>query len=263
MEALLELSPQIREKLIAKLRNGDLVPPYGGLSLKAILGGDADTGRIEAALNELEELGIRKRGAAEFIRVAAKARDEVIHPQLVWTGPELKGNHARDTRQVFEEMMGSAERSLWASTYVYWDGPKIFQLLAQRMNERPELEVTLLMNMPRDFNDPREAAVLVESFRERFWRQDWPNPHRAPRLFYYPEALETETSKKGVLHAKALVKDEEEVFITSANFTAAALDRNIELGVKIRDLHFGRQVIKHFKRMIELGRLAPLVPPPA
>jgi phosphatidylserine/phosphatidylglycerophosphate/cardiolipin synthase-like enzyme len=32
------------------------------------------------------------------------------------------------------------------------------------------------------------------------------------------------------LHAKAVVVDDEAVFITSANFTEAALDRNIELG---------------------------------
>jgi phosphatidylserine/phosphatidylglycerophosphate/cardiolipin synthase-like enzyme len=39
----------------------------------------------------------------------------------------------------------------------------------------------------------------------------------------------------GILHAKAVVTDDEAVFVTSANLTEAALDRNIELGVLIRD----------------------------
>jgi hypothetical protein len=35
-----------------------------------------------------------------------------------------------------------------------------------------------------------------------------------------------------VLHAKAVVADDEAVLVTSANLTEAALDRNIELGVE-------------------------------
>jgi phosphatidylserine/phosphatidylglycerophosphate/cardiolipin synthase-like enzyme len=39
----------------------------------------------------------------------------------------------------------------------------------------------------------------------------------------------------GVLHAKAVVADDEDVFVTSANLTQAALDRNIEVGLLVRD----------------------------
>jgi phosphatidylserine/phosphatidylglycerophosphate/cardiolipin synthase-like enzyme len=42
----------------------------------------------------------------------------------------------------------------------------------------------------------------------------------------------------GVLHAKAVVAVDEAVFITSANLTETALDRNIELDVLIRDRAF-------------------------
>ena len=38
-----------------------------------------------------------------------------------------------------------------------------------------------------------------------------------------------------MLHAKAVVADGESVFVTSANLTDAALDRNIELGILLRD----------------------------
>jgi phosphatidylserine/phosphatidylglycerophosphate/cardiolipin synthase-like enzyme len=39
----------------------------------------------------------------------------------------------------------------------------------------------------------------------------------------------------GVLHAKGVVADDEVVFVTSANLTEAALDRNIEVGLLVRD----------------------------
>jgi phosphatidylserine/phosphatidylglycerophosphate/cardiolipin synthase-like enzyme len=53
-------------------------------------------------------------------------------------------------------------------------------------------------------------------------------------VFYDPRALDLE-SPGGVLHAKAVVADDEAAFITSADLTEAALDRNIERGVLFRD----------------------------
>ena len=50
----------------------------------------------------------------------------------------------------------------------------------------------------------------------------------------------------GVLHAKAVVADDEAVFVTSANLTEAALDRNIELGVLIRDRAFALTIGGYF-----------------
>jgi hypothetical protein len=46
----------------------------------------------------------------------------------------VPGVHARDTRRVYAELLGSAEHSVWASTYVFFDGPKAFEVLARRMN---------------------------------------------------------------------------------------------------------------------------------
>jgi len=73
----------------------------------------------------------------------------------------------------------------------------------------------------------------VRRFANRFWKTDWPGSSR-PVVFYDPRALDLERPG-GVLHAKAVLADDEAVFITSANLTEAALDRNIELGVLIRD----------------------------
>ena len=57
----------------------------------------------------------------------------------MWSGPEVPGLHARDTRRVYEELLGSAERSVWASTYAFFDGPKAFEVLARRMDAVPGL----------------------------------------------------------------------------------------------------------------------------
>jgi phosphatidylserine/phosphatidylglycerophosphate/cardiolipin synthase-like enzyme len=76
-------------------------------------------------------------------------------------------------------------------------------------------------------------------------------------VFYDPRALDPE-GPTGVLHAKAVVTDEESVFVTSANLTEAALDRNIEIGLLVRDRVLASSLICHFRGLIDRGLLSPL-----
>jgi phosphatidylserine/phosphatidylglycerophosphate/cardiolipin synthase-like enzyme len=46
------------------------------------------------------------------------------------------------------------------------------------------------------------------------------------------------------------VADDETVFVTSANLTEAALDRNIEAGLLVRDRALAASVSSHFRGLI-------------
>ena len=164
--------------------------------------------------------------------------------------------HARDTRRVYEELLGQAAKSVWASTFAYFDGPKAFEVLARRMDEVETLQVKLLLNIQRGGGDTTAPEHLVRRFAERFWTEDWPGERR-PEVFYDPRSLEPD-GPSGVLHAKAVVADDESVFITSANLTEAALDRNIEMGLLLRDRALAASVTRHFRGLIERGLLRPL-----
>jgi len=55
------------------------------------------------------------------------------------------------------------------------------------------------------------------------------------------------------------------VFVTSANLTPKALERNIEAGLLVRDRNIetrrfvrDRTLAKHFKRLIDTGLIVPL-----
>jgi phosphatidylserine/phosphatidylglycerophosphate/cardiolipin synthase-like enzyme len=54
------------------------------------------------------------------------------------------------------------------------------------------------------------------------------------------------------------VADEERVFVTSANLTEAALERNIELGLLVHDRALAASVSRHFQGLIDRGLLHPL-----
>jgi hypothetical protein len=114
-----------------------------------VLGYPEDVGGLVAALLELAQLGVTGPAAAACLQTIARAAVRTPKPDLVWSGPEVPGLHARDTRRVYEELLGCAERSIWASTYTFFDGPKAFEILARRMEAKPTLRVTLLLNIQR------------------------------------------------------------------------------------------------------------------
>jgi phosphatidylserine/phosphatidylglycerophosphate/cardiolipin synthase-like enzyme len=256
IEALLELPSHLRDRLAGALDSGLLAPPRSPASVRAVLGIREDTGAIVQALGDLEGMGIVGRGAAVWIRMLDRMAAQRPSPDLVWSGPEVHGLNARKSGQVYQELLGSAERTIWASTFAFFDGPKAFEVMARRMDEMPALRVALLLNIQRRRGDATAADQLVRRFADRFWKLDWPGIAR-PDVFYDPRSLEVD-GPTGVLHAKAVVADEESVFITSANLTEAALERNIELGLLLRDRALAASVVSHFRGLIEGGLLRPL-----
>ena len=253
IDGLLDLSSHLRTRLASALESGLLATPCTAPSLRAIGLGEV-TEEVAIALSELERTGMSGPTIAAWIRGVEVATSRVLRPDLVWSGPEVPGLHARDTRRVYEELLGSAERSVLASTYVFFDGPKAFETLARHMDATPTLRVTLLLNIQRKRRDTTTSEQLVRRFADRFWKTDWPGASR-PNVFYDPRALD---APGGVLHAKAVVADDETVFVTSANLTEAALERNIELGLLVRDRALAASVSSHFLGLIDRQLLRPL-----
>ena len=256
IDALLDIPVHVRGRLASALESGLLAPPGSAMSIRATIGAGHDEAILKV-LGEWERLGVSAAAGAVWLRSIRLAASRTPAPDFVWTGPEVTGLHARDTRRVYEELLGSAERSLWASTYVFSDGPRAFRTLAERMDAVPGLDVTLLLNIERRRGDTTTADSLVRRFADEFWGGEWPGAAR-PKVYYDPRSVES-GSPAGVLHAKAIVADEESVFITSANLTAAAQDRNIELGLLVRDRALAATTVLHFRTLIDrnLLRLLP------
>ena len=226
------------------------------VALRSVLGMRDGAADLVADLNELARVGITGRAVAAWVRSLDHAADRSPALDLVWSGPEVPGLHARDTRRVYEELVRNAAQSVWMSSYVYFDGPRAFADLAQRMDEIPGMRAVLMLNIQRARGDTTAPDQLVRRFADRFWGTDWPGRSR-PAVFYDPRSLDPD-GPAGVLHAKAVVVDDEAVFITSANLTAAALDRNIELGLLTRDAALAASVTAHFQGLIDSDLLKPL-----
>jgi phosphatidylserine/phosphatidylglycerophosphate/cardiolipin synthase-like enzyme len=59
--------------------------------------------------------------------------------------------------------------------------------------------------------------------------------------------------RKAALHAKCVVIDGRAAFVSSANFTEAAQERNIEVGVLVRSEIVAERLINFFAALISTG----------
>ncbi len=252
IDALLALPPYVLSRLVSALDSGQVVPPYSAVAVRSTVGGEHQDAILQV-LREWQRIGVSPEAGVIWLNSLARAAERAPAPDFVWTGPEVVGLHARDTRRVYEELIGSARHSIWVCSYAFFDGPRAFATLAGRLDANPQLKVTLLLNIERRHGDTTAADTLVRRFADRFWGKAWPGKSR-PRVFYDPRSV-ADDGPGGVLHAKAVVADDEAVFVTSANLTEAAFDRNIELGLLARDRTLAATTVLHFRTLIEQGLL--------
>ena len=257
-ENIMALSPHLRARLASALDVGIIDASSPVTAVRSTLGVSDGVDGVLDDLAELDRLGISGRAAAAWLNAVEQASARTSEPDLVWSGPEVPGVAARDTARVFDEIVGAAERTLWVSTYAYFDGPQVFAGLAQRLDAVPALRMLLLLNIQRKRGDTTAASELARRFADQFWTRDWPGSSR-PSVYYDPRSLDMD-GPGAALHAKAVVADSETLFVTSANITGAAQTRNIELGVLIRDRTLAASVAAHFQGLIDTSLLKPLPP---
>ncbi len=224
----------------------------------------------DAAARGLEALaaqGFRPAQMATALRLVVHERQETQRArdrvELVWSGPEEPGSATRDTAIVVRELFAQAEESVLVTTFAIYQGLQVFEGLARRMAERPDLRVRFVVNIAREHLDPKPAELILRNFATTFRDEHWPSNTRLPEIYYDPRALSTDWQQRAALHAKCLVIDDRWALVTSANFTEAAQDRNIEAGLLLDDPHLARTLRAQFDSLIDAGGLKPLrVPAP-
>jgi phosphatidylserine/phosphatidylglycerophosphate/cardiolipin synthase-like enzyme len=148
---------------------------------------------------------------------------------LVASGPEMPGIPVRDTGAVVRELFGAARESLLIVGYAVHQGRHVFRVLAERRDANPELKVRMCLDVSRPPGDTSNASEILGRFAYRFRTSEWPGT-RLPEVLYDPRALAPERERRASLHAKCVV-DDMRALVSSANFTEAAQERNLEIGL--------------------------------
>lgn len=255
-EALLSLSPAELRTLAASLRTGRLGTPYSASSLGRYLA-EPLAAPVSASLQAMAYTGMQPAAIAYSLELLASASSE--HPSigdlmdLVLTGPQVAGAEHRDTSVVVSDLFRKAEGTILVAGYAVYQGQKVFHALAERMVERPALKVRMFLDIQRKPGDTSSSAEIVRRFTHRFQSEEWPMGKRCPEIFYDPRALSPDRSKRAALHAKCVVADCRDVFVSSANFTEAAQERNVEVGLLLYSASVAERLTRFFDALCDAG----------
>jgi cardiolipin synthase len=180
---------------------------------------------------------------AAALRTAAKTAEAVrqsVIIDLVWTGPSSNLVPVRHTEQVLWELIDSARQRLFVVSFVAYEVHSVLQAL-NRADER-RVEISFLL----ESSDRHGGRVSVDSVKKM--KAAVPGAHV---YIWSADAKERDTGGLGgAVHAKCAVADGRTAFITSANLSTAAMERNMELGVRIEGGHLPSQLDRHLQALV-------------
>jgi len=113
----------------------------------------------------------------------------------------------------------------------------------------------LLPNIERRHGDTSAGDAITSRFSTDF-KKDWRGTRR-PQV-YDPRPVDPGDGPGAVLHAMAVVQDNEQDFLTSANVTPNPLERDIEAGLLVNDRSLAQTLASHFQFLIDNGLVMPL-----
>lgn len=178
--------------------------------------------------------GLTGPGVALALRTGRGLREEAEarRSSAVWTGPNAPGE-ARLTASTIHQLLTQAGTRVLLVSYAAYTLPLIADDLKDAVERGCVVDVVFETSDDNEgYKGPATAFDDVEGIRR--WR--WPKEQRP---------------QYASLHTKLLVIDGRRALIGSANLTDAALTRNLEAGLLIRDAALAADLEQHVRRLME------------
>lgn len=187
-----------------------------------------------------KQAGISGEVLAGALLGASHARQQALREssvELVWTGPTTPFVATRRTEQVLLDLIRRASHDLFLVSFVAYDVSSVVESLndatARGVNVRVLLETSLSLGGSLS-NDPIATMRTCLPAASLYTWTDRPAPFTDGRV-----------------HAKVAVADGNTAFLTSANLTGHALEKNMEAGVVISGGHVPGDLRSHLLALIE------------
>jgi cardiolipin synthase A/B len=162
-----------------------------------------------------ELAGMLTAASAAYHR--AKAEQDI---ELVWTGPSSKLIATRKTEQALLQVIDAAETRLFITSFVAYDIASIMKALNRAIDRGVQISMLL------EASESRGGGLSIDAIAKM--KSALPTA----KLFSWVD--KAEGFEGGKVHAKVAVADENFCFISSANLTGHAMEKNMEAGVLIR-----------------------------
>lgn len=163
----------------------------------------------------------------------ARAEQEV---ELVWTGPSSQLIATRKTEQALLQVIDAAEGRLFMTSFVAYDVASIMQALGRAIQRG--VKVSMLL----EASDQHGGGISFDAIAKM--------KSALPSARIYSWEKNGDGFAGGKVHAKVAVADEAFCFISSANLTGHAMEKNMEAGVLIRGGTTPRSLHRHLEALV-------------
>lgn len=243
--SLKQVSTAVLEQLREAIASGLVKPPVD----RAALVGFGVRHQLEAIEHALA--GHKTAACLAVLDVVLAEREtRRPTPELVWTGPEATAGTARDTAVVLRELFEGARESVILGGYSFKYAREVLRPLYESMRDHG-VDARFFVHVPQ----VEHGGAVEEHLEEHlggFLADNWPFGDPRPRIYYDKRAL-IPGPPYCSLHAKCVVVDGARAFVSSANFTQRAQERNIEVGVLVDDAGFAGYLAGQWLGLIEAG----------
>jgi cardiolipin synthase len=159
--------------------------------------------------------------------------------ELVWTGPTTPFVSARRTEQALLQVIESAKKSLFITSFVAYDVSSIINALNAATARG--VVVSMLLESSHDHGGSVSIDVIGKM------RQ------LVPDAMLYAWVRKSDAFSGGRVHAKIALADDLSCFITSANLTGFAMEKNMEAGILISGGRVPQLFERHLNALIDLN----------
>ncbi|WP_027526102.1 DISARM system phospholipase D-like protein DrmC [Bradyrhizobium sp. Ec3.3] len=163
----------------------------------------------------------------------AKAEQEF---ELVWTGPSSKLVATRKTEQALLQVIDAAGSKLFMTSFVAYDVATIMKALGRAAARGVAVSMLLEASALHGGNISFDAIGKMKA--------------ALPTALIYSWARKADEFAGGSVHAKIAVADESFCFISSANLTGHAMEKNMEAGVLIKGGAIPSSLHRHLEALV-------------
>jgi len=253
MESLLEavtavvslVSPEKVWALAGRIR--EIKDGRANVSLSDVVGTPVARDVVDRLVEAWRATSVGAGELASMLLAASHAFERVSKEQaieLVWTGPTTPFVSARRTEQALLQVIGAAKQALFVTSFVAYDVSTIVKALNDASTRG--VNISMLLESSQDhggsitFDVIGKMRTLVPSAKLYAWRE-----RAAPFA-------------DGRVHAKVAVADGTVCFITSANLTGHAMDRNMEAGVLLTGGQIPKLLHEHLQALVDTRTVSPV-----
>lgn len=238
------VSPEKVQAIATRIRRTGVNKATG--SLTSVVGTPAAAEVVDQLVEAWRASSVSAEELASMLLAAGHVFTKAANQQsteLVWTGPTTPFVSARRTEQALLQVINAAEHTLFITSFVAYDVSTIVKAL-NRATERGVL-VSMLLELSQDqggsirFDAIGKMSVLISAAGLYVWRE------KADPYF------------NGRVHAKVAVADGRICFITSANLTGHAMEKNMEAGVLISGGMIPKLLEDHLRLLADTKVISP------